>query len=1039
MTDRFARLAITAAALLSALALGPAIAGRDATVEAPDAFRGVRGSLEKHVEAGRAASVAVAVVREGQVVWAEGFGLADREAGREATADSIYRLASVSKPITATGLMVLVDRGQIDLDAPANRYLPGETLRAPLGSADDMTIRRLANHTSGLPTHYNFFYDGHSPPPIDETIRRYGFASKVPGERWEYSNLAFGLLGFITETVSETPWSEFLEREVFDPLGMSGTSVRVRPGREADRAVPYARDAAGRFVPVGDYGFDHPGASTIWSSANDLARFARMHLNGGELDGVRVLSPEATTAMQELTGEREPGQGTGIAWAVGTIRGRRCLSHSGGMPGVSTLVRLFPDDDAATIVLINSESYPVTHGISEGLATILFPEVAEAPRADDSHREDDAADEPARWEGSWSGTLAHQDGDIPITLVVDGPDAARITFGEARPAALRDVAVRDGLLHGTIAGHLRTQAFYHGPVSIEFHLDHRGDRLTGVASAVADGYFSVPHWVSLARDEEAPPSTSAADAPEPFDLILAGGRVVDGCGTPWYRADLAVRDGRIAAIGRLDGAAARRTIDASGLVVAPGFIDMMGQTAAPFLDDPRAGDNLLTQGITTINAGEGSSDAPLAGEAADRTGWSTMAGYFAALDREGLPLNMVQTVGHTQVRRLVVGEEDRPATPDELAAMEAHVREAMEAGAIGVSTSLIYPPAVYAPTDEIVALATVAGSYGGRYFTHMRNEGDRLLEAIDEALLIGERAGTPVHIFHLKAAGRDNWPKMAQALARIEAARASGRQVGADIYPYLNNGLGIESFIHPRHSAEGHAALLRTLDDPAARAAIRREMEDEGGWENWYRHIGRDWENVVLNGIRHPSYANLGGRSLAEIARSAGRDPWDAFFEIAGAGAFALPESMSEANKIMAMRREFICFDTDVGPAGGSSIATHPRAFGAFPRVLSRYVRELGVLSLEQAITRMTAVAANELGLHDRGRLAVGLAADVVAFDPDRIRDRATLAEPSLPSEGVRWVLVNGRVVLEDGAATDARPGRVLRGPGHQPRPNSPR
>jgi N-acyl-D-amino-acid deacylase len=525
---------------------------------------------------------------------------------------------------------------------------------------------------------------------------------------------------------------------------------------------------------------------------------------------------------------------------------------------------------------------------------------------------------------------------------------------------------------------------------------------------------------------------AGSEAAPDYDVLIKNGRVVDGCGTPWYRADLAILDGKIAAIGRLGDAKARRVIDASGLVVAPGFIDMMGQTAALFLRDPRAGDNLLTQGITTINAGEGVSDAPLVGDEAKRAGWSSMAEFLAKLDQFGMPMNMVQTVGHTQVRKIVIGDVDRRATPGELDRMKALVREGMEAGAIGLSTSLIYPPAVFAPTEEIIELARVAGEHGGGYFTHMRNEGDRLLEAIDEALAIGDRAGTPVHIFHLKAAGQANWPKMELAIARIKVARAAGQQVGADIYPYLNNGLDLASLIHPGHSAEGKAGLLRQLDDPTARAIIRREMETQADWENWYRHVGRDWDNIVIGGMNAEPYKSHNGRPLAAIARSLGKDPWDVFFEAAKLGAFALPRSMSEANKIEGIRQEFMSFDTDAGPAGSLTTSTHPRAFGSFPRVLSHYVRELGILTLEQAITRMTAVAANELGLHDRGRLAPGLAADLVIFDPDHIRDRATLAEPAQRSEGVRFLIVNGQLVLDDGKPNEARPGRVLRGPGHR-------
>jgi N-acyl-D-amino-acid deacylase len=524
--------------------------------------------------------------------------------------------------------------------------------------------------------------------------------------------------------------------------------------------------------------------------------------------------------------------------------------------------------------------------------------------------------------------------------------------------------------------------------------------------------------------------SSFLQGPAPYDLLIRNGRVVDGTGAPWYRADVGVRGGKIAAIGRLRDAQAARAIDAAGMVVAPGFIDMMGQTVAPFLKDRDAGLNLLTQGITTINCGEGGSDAPLGEEAARQAGWRTMREFFARVEARGIPLNMVQTVGHTQIRALVIGREDKRATPEQLERMKALVREAMEAGAIGLSTSLIYPPAIYAPEEEILELAKVAGEFGGRYYTHMRNEGDQLLEAIDEALRIGKGAGTPVHIYHLKTAGRGNWGKMDLAIARIRAARAAGQEVGADVYPYVNNGLGIRAMIHPRHSAKGPEDLLRRLDDPQARAEMRREMETGTGWENWFGHVGHDWDRVILGRIQDPAYARYNGKSLGEIARAAGKDPWDVFFAIARAGAFAMPQSMSEANKIKAMRQDFVSFDTDAGPAGGSGIASHPRAWGAFPRVLARYVRELGALTLEEAVHRMTAVAANEVMAYDRGRLAVGQAADVVIFDPAVVRDRATFGEPDLPSEGMPYVIVNGVTVLEQSKYTGATPGRVLRGPG---------
>jgi N-acyl-D-amino-acid deacylase len=523
---------------------------------------------------------------------------------------------------------------------------------------------------------------------------------------------------------------------------------------------------------------------------------------------------------------------------------------------------------------------------------------------------------------------------------------------------------------------------------------------------------------------------SAAAEPR-YDLVIKSGRIVDGTGAPWYVADVGIRQGRIVKIGRIDGPA-ERTLDAAGLVVAPGFIDMMGQTATPTLDDPASAINLLTQGITTINCGEGVSAAPLSDAEARTRGWKTMAEYFQLLDSAGLPVNVVQTIGHTQVRRIVIGDIDRRPTPSELDRMRDMVREAMEAGAIGVSTALIYPPAVYAQTEEIAALAEVAGQHGGRYYTHMRNEGDHLLDAIDEALEIGRVGKAPVHIFHLKTAGRQNWGKMPLAIARIKAARAEGQQVTADIYPYVNNGLGIAAFIHPRHFAEGFDKLVRRLDDEKLRTEIRQEMETTGGWENWYRHVGQDWKKVIIGRTSDKRYAEHSGKSVAEMAKAVGEEPWDTFFNLVRSDAFALPESMTDANKILAMQQEFCSFCTDVGPAGGSEIASHPRAFGAFPRLLSRYVRDLGAISLERAVAQASAVAANDVLAYDRGRIAEGLAADVIVFDYAKLTDKATFAKPHELSEGMKYVVVNGVLVLDDGKYTGKRPGRVLRGPGYK-------
>jgi N-acyl-D-amino-acid deacylase len=525
--------------------------------------------------------------------------------------------------------------------------------------------------------------------------------------------------------------------------------------------------------------------------------------------------------------------------------------------------------------------------------------------------------------------------------------------------------------------------------------------------------------------------SSFAEAAEVFDIVLTNGRIVDGTGSPWYVADVGIKEGRIATIGRLGGAEAKKRIDVAGLIVAPGFIDMMGQTATPMIEKPEVGFNLLTQGITTILAGEGGSGAPLSEEASRREGWRTMAEYFHVLELSGLPVNVAQTVGHTQVRRLAMGEEGRKPTGEELTAMKVLVREAMEAGAIGVSSSLIYPPAVYADTDEIGALAEVAGEFGGRYFTHMRNEGDQLLEAIDEAIEIGRKGRTPVHIFHLKTAGRGNWSKMDAAVAKIRAARAAGMEVTADVYPYINNGLGIEALVHPRHFEKGREAFLSSLSDEKLRQTIRSEMEsDTGGWENWYKHIGRDWNKLIIGksfSLRHKVEP---GSSLAGAAKVLKLEPWELFFHLVGAGAFVMPETMSEDNKRRLIGEDFISFCTDVGPAGGNGIASHPRAFGSFPRLLARYVRDGKATTLERVVAQAAALGANEIMARDRGRIAEGLAADVIVFDYDKIIDRADFAHPDQAAEGMRHVIVNGELVLDDGKQTKARPGRVLRGPG---------
>jgi N-acyl-D-aspartate/D-glutamate deacylase len=515
---------------------------------------------------------------------------------------------------------------------------------------------------------------------------------------------------------------------------------------------------------------------------------------------------------------------------------------------------------------------------------------------------------------------------------------------------------------------------------------------------------------------------SAALPAQDFDLIVANGRIVDGQGNPWYRADIGIRGGRIAEIGKLAGRKAARVIDVHDQVVSPGFIDMMGTSSEPLLANRNTAESKLRQGITTLLAGEGSSTAPSAR-------WPTFAAYFRALEQKGIPMNVVHNVGAAQVRKAVIGEEDRAPTPQQLARMKELVAQAMRDGAVGLSTALIYPPGTYAKTEELVEMAKVVGQYGGSYMSHMRNESNQVLDAIRETIHIGEAAGIPSHVFHLKAAGEENWPLMKGAIALIQSARDRGLDVTADIYPYIRNGIGLTSFIHPRYYASGSAAFLKTLGDPALRAKLRSEIESTSDWENWYRHVGKNWDNVLVVEVGGGLDKNYEGKSIAEIARLRNADEWTAFFDLAQTGAVSVnPKSMNEEQKYLALRTPWVSVDTDAPPTEARTATyAHPRAFGAFVRILAKYVREEKVIPLEAAVRQMSSLPANFLHLNDRGRIAPGMAADLLVFDPDKVQDTATFAKPLAYPTGMPYVIVNGKVAIDDGRFTDVNAGAVLR------------
>lgn len=521
-----------------------------------------------------------------------------------------------------------------------------------------------------------------------------------------------------------------------------------------------------------------------------------------------------------------------------------------------------------------------------------------------------------------------------------------------------------------------------------------------------------------------------------FDLVISGARVIDGSGNPWYLADVGIRDGLIAEIGNLSQRASTRVIDAHGMVLTPGFIDMMGGTTLPLLLDPFTAQSKLRQGVTTIMAGEGDSMAPQDERTIkelnlppDVAPWTTLEEYEGMLNAKGIGINVIHNVGAAQVRRVVIGDEDRVPSPEQMSKMKDIVTRAMQDGSIGLSTALIYPPGTYATTEEIIELAKVASQYGGVYFSHMRSESGQLLEAIQETIRIGEEADIPVHIYHLKAAGQDNWPLMTKALSLIQSARDRGVDVTADIYPYIRNGIGLGSFIHPKHYANGPHAFLSTLSDPKVRADLQKEIETTSNWENWYHHVGKNWDNVLVVQVPAKVDKRYEGKSIQEIAALRGADVWTTFFYLVQEGGVDVdPKSMNEDQKQQALRAPFVSIGSDAEPMNPATATyAHPRTFGTFPRILGKYVREERIISLESAIREMTSLPANQLKLRNRGRIAPGLAADLVLFDPAKVADTATFAKPLSYAVGMEYVVVNGQLAIDKGQQTGAMAGKVIR------------
>lgn len=544
----------------------------------------------------------------------------------------------------------------------------------------------------------------------------------------------------------------------------------------------------------------------------------------------------------------------------------------------------------------------------------------------------------------------------------------------------------------------------------------------------------------------------------PFDVVILHGHIIDGTGSPWYAGDVGIRDGHIAAIGDLAGASTKKTIDAHGMVVAPGFIDMLGQSELTILVDPRVPSKIY-QGITSEITGEGDTvapqtDATIAANAAQykhygiTPDWRTFTQYFARLRKQGIGINLGTYVGATQVRRVVIGTVDRAPTPAELEQMKLLVDQAMQQGALGLSTALEYPPAPYAKTDELVALAAESAKYGGIYASHMRSESDAVMDALAEVARIAREAHVACEIFHLKAGGFRNWGRAPELIKFIDDARASGLDITADTYAYTAWNNDLASFIPPWAHDGGDPKLLERLKDPAARARIRKDMMTRtSSWDNPWQEV-QGPQGILISTVLNPKLISLEGKRISEIAEQGSpalglaphSDPIDTIFAILladNANTQISVFGMKESDVEFVLKQPWVSIDNDYQGTSPWGILgqdhPHPRAYGTFPRILSKYVRDEHLLTLPDAIRKFSALPAQREHLIDRGVLKKGMWADVVVFDPATVHDAATYEKPNQFSVGMKYVLVNGVPVLDDAKMTGARPGRVLLGPGYRP------
>jgi N-acyl-D-aspartate/D-glutamate deacylase/CubicO group peptidase (beta-lactamase class C family) len=1035
--------------VLALAVLAPCAPGRGADVDSAALDKLVAAAVEKFEVPG----AAVAVVRDDKVVYLKGVGARKKGEPDPVTPDTVFAIASCSKAFTATGVAVLVADGKMAWDDAVRKHLEWFRLSDPAADRE-VTIRDLLCHRTGMPRHDMLW--AATDLTAEEYARAYGRAKHATSFRstWEYANVPFTTAGLASAHAAGSDWPALIRTRIFEPLGMKSAYCSAREAlADPDHAIPHNRHKDGKIAPVARADVDSVrGAGSINASARAMAQWLRFQLADGTLDGKKLI-PSATlteTRTAQMVVRREgrwkifyPDKATrhlsyGLGWFVHDYRGHFACSHGGTLDGFRAQAMLIPDKKLGVVVFGNltPSTFP------EALSKTLIDTMLGLPSED------------------WNAYYKAQDSIQELSWFTEAATREAARKKDTKPS--RDLPAYSGTYEEAAYGKAEVAAETDGLKvrwgRLTWKLDHyHFDTFTGTVAAPPDEVvryqrqkFDVQFRLGTNGEVEGvkfldQEFKKTKSVPQ-FDVLIRGGMVYDGTGAAPRKADIGIRGDQVTAIGDLSTAAAKTVVDANNLAVAPGFVNMLSWSNESLLADGKS-QGEIRQGVTTQVMGESDSMGPwneaikkrVKAEQTDikyEIEWTTLSEYLTFLERKGVSQNVASFIGASTIREYVLGRGNKKPTAEDLDRMRKLVELEMRAGALGIGSALEYAPAYYADTAELIELCKVAAKYQGKYISHMRSEGRRLLEGIDEVIRISREAKVPAEIYHFKAAGRDNWSKMDAAIAKVEAARKEGLAITADMYCYTAGCTGLDACVPPWAQDGGELAMRRRLRDPEARKRIKLDIETKTDWPNFYHTAGGP-KNVLLVGFKKDALKPLQGKTLADVAAERKADPVDTLMDLLAEDESRITTvyfMMTEDNVRKLIKLSWTSFGSDEASQAPEGVflksMPHPRAYGNFARLLGKYVREEKLISLEEAIRKLTYLPANNLGLDRRGLLKDGYFADVVVFDPTTIADRATYEKPHQHSVGMKHVFVNGTQVLKDGEHTGAKPGRALWGPG---------